>query len=676
MAAAVALAPVQAAWGHVRIQFDYTYDASGFFDEVAHPERRDALEYVSEFACRMVDDLLAIAPSGDDTWGAGFYRPDTDDYWEIPNPTIPADTLVVYVGARDMSGSLGVGGPGGYSAGGSYAWLDVVAGRGEAGALAAPYSDFGPWGGSISFHSAPDSPWYFGLDSAGLDHAQSDFVSVATHELAHVFGIGTSDSWDTYAGGATFTGPVATAVYGGHAPLGPDHAHWDQDTESTWNGLAQEAAMAPALTIGTRKMLTDLDVAALTDVGWETGANAARWTGVSSDHWEQAANWSNGQAPGATSRLALRAAASKMPSLYRNESVRGLDLMTAGWTVGGSTYTLTIGDAGVWSGGDGGQNTLQPRVTLAADSSWMVNPRHTLVLQGALNLAGRTLTKFGLGTLRIEGTQTHAAGSVLAARRGTVTLQTDAGGAAPARNLTVNVEGGAVEFGATQHLAALNLTSGECRLTPSGAKVIVTAALAVDPARAVLDLADNHLIVDYPQGGPNPATDVRDWVAAGLNLAGGGHWDGLGIRSSLAASHPEGLTAVGVIDNTDAKVGGKTQFAGQAVDATSVLAAYTWWGDANFDGVVDANDYDVIDKNFLFTPATAGWWTGDFNYDGVIDANDYDRIDRAFLFQTGPLGGPAAGAVPEPATLALAALGMGLLAAFRRHGSARKRAHG
>jgi len=112
-----------------------------------------------------------------------------------------------------------------------------------------------------------------------------------------------------------------------------------------------------------------------------------------------------------------------------------------------------------------------------------------------------------------------------------------------------------------------------------------------------------------------------------------------------------------VLDNADPKVGGKTEFAGQAVDATSVLIKYTWWGDANLDGRIDANDYDVIDKNFLFNKnPSAPWFTGDFNYDGVIDANDYDRIDKAFLFQTGPLA-PAA-AVPlgqaMPATEPLA----------------------
>ena len=170
---------------------------------------------------------------------------------------------------------------------------------------------------------------------------------------------------------------------------------------------------------------------------------------------------------------------------------------------------------------------------------------------------------------------------------------------------------------------------------------------------STIDVGSGHLVLDYSEGDAGPLADVAAWVRAGLN-APSGYWDGDGITSGAAAAQADGLTAVGVLDNTDSKVGGKTTFAGQAVDATSVLAAYTWWGDANLDGVVDANDYDVIDKNFLFTPEPdhMGWWTGDFNYDGVIDANDYDRIDRAFLFQTGPLAPAAAGPLGQatPAT--------------------------
>ncbi len=191
------------------------------------------------------------------------------------------------------------------------------------------------------------------------------------------------------------------------------------------------------------------------------------------------------------------------------------------------------------------------------------------------------------------------------------------------------------------------------------------------PVGGTIDLTTRALIVNYDT--TSPLAQVTDWIRQGFNLAGGGNWDGPGITSADAAAQPDDLTAVGVLPNTDEKVGGKTTFEGEPVDATSILAAYTWWGDANLDGRIDANDYDVIDKNYLFTPDpdNMGWWTGDFNLDGVIDANDYDKIDRAFLFQTGPLGGGDDGGpatpTPEPATLILVVAGaMGLWSSRRR----------
>jgi hypothetical protein len=69
-------------------------------------------------------------------------------------------------------------------------------------------------------------------------------------------------------------------------------------------------------------------------------------------------------------------------------------------------------------------------------------------------------------------------------------------------------------------------------------------------------------------------------------------------------------------------------FDGQPVSTTDVLVKYTYYGDANLDGVVDGSDYSLIDNGFL-THAT-GWFNGDFNYDGVIDGSDYTLIDNAF----------------------------------------------
>jgi RHS repeat-associated protein len=49
-------------------------------------------------------------------------------------------------------------------------------------------------------------------------------------------------------------------------------------------------------------------------------------------------------------------------------------------------------------------------------------------------------------------------------------------------------------------------------------------------------------------------------------------------------------------------------------------------GDANMDGVIDTNDYDIINRNWLLGTGDE-WGEGDFNGDGVIDSNDYDIIN-------------------------------------------------
>jgi hypothetical protein len=80
-----------------------------------------------------------------------------------------------------------------------------------------------------------------------------------------------------------------------------------------------------------------------------------------------------------------------------------------------------------------------------------------------------------------------------------------------------------------------------------------------------------------------------------------------------------------------------------SVSNTDVLIKYTYFGDANLDGVVNGSDYTLIDNGF--NNSLTGWRNGDFNYDGVVNGDDYTLIDNAFNTQ-----GPALSAISLEAT--------------------------
>jgi hypothetical protein len=254
------------------IQFRCDYDTAGFFNPAVNPyaaQARATLENAGRNYEMFTDSLPAIAPGGDNTWSANFTNPATGSGALLSGLVVPADTMIVFVGGRDMGSLfLGSAGPGGFSAGGSDEWLALVESRGQAGALLTPPRDFGPWGGSISFNIAAD--WNYDPASGPGNGDQHDFFSVCLHELAHVLGFGSCESWDNLVDSSNdnFIGSASEAVYGGPVPLSGD-AHWEYGTQGLSGGQAQEAAMSPALTAGTRKRLTTLDLAGLVDVGWQ-----------------------------------------------------------------------------------------------------------------------------------------------------------------------------------------------------------------------------------------------------------------------------------------------------------------------------------------------------------------------------------------------------------------------
>lgn len=260
------LAPLHAA-ANIDIVFDYGYDTHSFF---ADPLRKSLLESAAAvFESRIGDSLTAISPTGDNTHHVSFANPANINGLIQPagNFSVAANEIVIYVGGSSLAGStVGVGGPGGYDASGTTAFLTNVAQRGQTGV--ATDTDFSLWGGFISFNKDYGS-WFFDPSLAtDNDISGLDFYSVAVHEIAHVLGFSVADSWDHWVTGTTFDGPNTPAT-----ALTADASHWADGTTSTINGAGSfEAALDPTITGGVRKNMTDLDWNAMRDIGWQVAA--------------------------------------------------------------------------------------------------------------------------------------------------------------------------------------------------------------------------------------------------------------------------------------------------------------------------------------------------------------------------------------------------------------------
>ncbi len=253
------------------MRFDYTYDTSGFFADAA---RRATLEKAAHsIADRLGDDLVALTPGGGNSWQASVWNPATGSTVTLDNPVVRQNELVVYIGGAKLPGDeLGLANTGGFSASGSKGWLSTVRTRGQAGAAAGgPKTDFSTWGGMITFDT--DVNWSFSTTSAPAA-GQFDFESVATHELLHVFGFGIGEpafarnvaDWNGSTG--KFVGPAVTALTGGPVGVTGDSGvpdHWAPGV----GFQGQQSPVQEAIPAGVKRTVTELDLAALKDVGWD-----------------------------------------------------------------------------------------------------------------------------------------------------------------------------------------------------------------------------------------------------------------------------------------------------------------------------------------------------------------------------------------------------------------------
>jgi hypothetical protein len=282
-----------------------------------------------------------------------------------------------------------------------------------------------------------------------------------------------------------------------------------------------------------------------------------------------------------------------------------------------------------------------------------------LTINSLSNNSGKTLTKNGGGELIINGPHSHGAGAVLNVNEGRVTLTSNSGPQATPR-LTINVNNSAaLSLGASQNLIGLNLSSAATATLSAGAnKVLKTNGLSV-LGLATLDLSDNDAIVQATTATRESVlADITSWIASARNSISG-RWRGAGITSSTAAADSRGITTMAAILNDNGQGAPLySTFDGQSVDLNSVLLKFTYTGDSDFDGDIDADDYAHIDAGFA--GGLSGYANGDYDFSGSINSDDFFIIDRAFFNQSTPLAVASASvsAVPEPAALGLIACGL------------------
>ena len=303
----------------ITISLDYSNHDGSFFNNTTNGMKAKAAvaQAAADLSAAITTTLNAVntytfesTHDGGTTFGKitanlAYTNPDTGASVNFTD-TLAADEFKIFVGARNLSGSTaGTGGPGGTGYGQSSSYYDqsqrntlmteaynlfdtemtrgasVVASTFQSTlGTASPTTnfdlDFAPTIGKLWFDKDGSTNWHYDHTTA-VAAGKVDLYSVALHEMLHALGMGTYNTWDDLVSGTNWTGAEAIAANGGSGTglidAGGGHiAEGTMSVRQEDGTTAQEVALDPSITTGTRKKLTELDLAFMRDLGWQTVA--------------------------------------------------------------------------------------------------------------------------------------------------------------------------------------------------------------------------------------------------------------------------------------------------------------------------------------------------------------------------------------------------------------------
>ncbi len=322
---------------------------------------------------------------------------------------------------------------------------------------------------------------------------------------------------------------------------------------------------------------------------------------------------------------------------YASGSVGAVTLNNGTWTNGGNVYVGYVGSGAYTQTGGAANFSGDLSGSGACNlSGGALNMNAHNVSVASLNFSGGTLTNAGT----ISSNMTLGSTST-----GTVFQQSS--GSATVVSGTISGVGGLTKTGlGTLDFSNATLNyAGTTTIAAGTLRTSITSLISLlgGSATTAVNVQSNtsKLLIDY--------TGFESYKSL---------YDGA-MQSILQTSYNSagGHFASGMIYSPTATAAGNALGWSDNASTSLITVAYTLYGDANLDGVVNGADLGAVLANFGSTNGT--WYMGDFNYDGSVNGADLGVVLANFSQHIS-----ATAVVPEPSTMLLVYVSLLSLLAF------------